>query len=151
MVFKKEGMKILMLSFFLVLSSLLYSQGNLQFNQVISETISLSGNANTATYNSANSYTVPAGKVWKIESVGFIAYSGNLTYSPRVVLIVNGVQVLSNTGGVTAYDRAGMLNNQPIWFKHGDVISFGMTNNCATNCSQTANIVMSVLEFNIIP
>lgn len=142
---------ILILALFSALGSQLYSQGNLQFNQVLSETISLSGNGYTATYNSTNSYTVPAGKVWKIESVGFMTYSGNNTYSPRVFLIVNGVQVLSNTGGTSAYDRSGTLNGQALWFKQGDVISFGMSNNCATTCSQSANIVMSLIEFNIIP
>ena len=141
----------LCIALFSVLGSQLYSQGNLQFNQVITETISLAGGGNNGTYNSANTYTVPLGKVWKLGSASYMTYSANNTYGPRVFIQVNGVQVLSNPGGTSVYDRAGNLNSQPIWFKPGDVISFGMINNCATNCSQSANLLFSVVEFNIIP
>jgi hypothetical protein len=121
---------------------------------VISETISLSGSGNNGTYNSSNSYTVPTGKVWKIENIGFMTYTSNNTYGPRVFLILNGVQVLSNdsySGNPSIYERGGNLIRQPFWFKGGDILNFGMLNNCATNCAQSANLVLSIIEFNIIP
>lgn len=142
-------MKILHLSFFILLNSLLYSQGNLQFNQVISGTTSVSGGQNGITYNSSNTYTVPPGKVWKVESVSFQTFSLNGSYAPRVFLILNGVQVLSNIGNTAT--QSGTLNIQPLWFKAGDVLTFGMLNNCATSCSQSANFLISIIEFNIIP
>ena len=62
-------MKILILSFFLVLCSVLYSQGNLQFNQVL-------------TFEPGESYTVPTGKVLKIESVSM---NGNAVTVPMTL------------------------------------------------------------------
>ena len=64
-------MKILILSFFLVLCSLLYSQGNLQFNQV-----KLVGDA---------PLTVPAEKVWKIESATLSIKDG-IRVPPRFII-----------------------------------------------------------------
>jgi hypothetical protein len=141
----------LLILFFLTLNSKLFSQGNLQFNQVISESGSISGSVYTVTYNSPNSYTVPSGKVWKIESVSFMITSVNTSYSQRFFLKLNSNQVLSNQGGTSIYDRAGTLNNEPIWLKSGDVITFGMINNCSPTCSQSATFHLSALEFNVIP
>ena len=52
------------------------AQGNLQFNQVLNLEI---------TYNSALTYTIPAGKVWKIE--GGMAYNPG---SPTRITNING-------------------------------------------------------------
>jgi hypothetical protein len=79
-------MKILILSFFLVLCSLLYSQGNLQFNQV-----KLVGDA---------PLTVPTEKVWKIESATLSIKDG-IRVPPRFIIgtdtIVMGYDSYSTT------------------------------------------------------
>jgi hypothetical protein len=137
-------MKILILSFFLVLCSLLYSQGNLQFNQVkLVSTIE----------------TVPAGKVWKVEGATFAGGSvfcvggppgpGN-TYC--------GNQILQSYGfiGVMSFDINGQSNHIshlgyssssstqlspfPFWLPAGSTLA------ASTNMRY-----LSVLEFNIIP
>ena len=57
-------MKILILSFFLFPSIFGFSQGNLQFNQVLTYGGTLCASCNQFIG------TVPVGKVWKIESKG---------------------------------------------------------------------------------
>ena len=79
-------MKILILSFFLVLCSLIYSQGNLQFNQV-----KLVGDA---------PLTVPTEKVWKIESATLSIKDG-IRVPPRFIIgtdtIIMGYDSYSTT------------------------------------------------------
>jgi hypothetical protein len=118
MVFKKESMKILLLSFFLLPFSLLFSQGNLQFNQVLT----YSGNS-----PSSPIYTVPIGKVWKVESAVCFNYTGTTVFK------VNNYTVLYNNSNV-----------QPIWLKAGDFCQMGATNTASS-------YFISIVEFNIIP
>jgi len=111
-------MKILILSFFLLPFSFLFSQGNLQFNQVLTYNGSLTTSA---------IWTVPVGKVWKIESVLMVNMGGTSTFK------VNNTTVLYNG-----------LPSQPIWLKAGDYCQFSM--------SQAGNgYFLSIIEFNIIP
>jgi hypothetical protein len=90
-------MKILITSFFLVLCSLLYSQGNLQFNQV------LTGSATLGTNGVSTILTVPTGKVWKIESVNGWSDCGS-----RLGLTINTISTLASTSSF------------PVWLKAGD-------------------------------
>ena len=130
----------------------LNAQGNLQFNQVISETFSISGGTYNSTYNFTNSYTVPSGKVWKIESVTFRSNSVSTTYHPSCFISINGIISLYNYGGqANQNDAGGTLNEQPIWLKAGDVVGVSMRNSCATNCSQSVSGHISILEFNVTP
>ncbi|MDP4867137.1 MAG: hypothetical protein NWQ47_08310 [Crocinitomicaceae bacterium] len=114
--------KIFLFSLFIVCSlffiSNSYAQGNLQFNQVY--TYSGSGG------NSAI-WTVPVGKIWKIESVLMVNMSGTSTFK------INSFVVLYNN-----------INPQPIWLKSGDFSQFSMSN--AGN-----SYYISIVEFNIIP
>lgn len=145
-------MKNLLLLCAIVLSSAALGQGNLQFNQVISETFSIFGNAYNTFYNATDTYTVPAGKVWKIESISYSATSANGTYLPSFFLNVNGTRVLYNYGTQrNQFDYGGTLNAQPIWMKGGDVVLFSMRNGCSTTCAQSVNGHLSIIEFNIIP
>ena len=140
-------MKILTLSFFLVLCSLLYSQGNLQFNQVkLVSTVE----------------TVPTDKVWKVESA---AYNGGAPFAnsssnygfPGVTLqnrgfesimsySVNGQLIYfpvsyaigsSTVGHLTSVDGVAHF---PLWLPAGSTLAAG------TNMRY-----LSVIEFNIIP
>jgi hypothetical protein len=154
-------MKILILSFFLVLCSVLYSQGNLQFNQVL-------------TFEPGESYTVPTGKVLKIESVSmngnavtvpmtsqqnlgcYAQYVGNYTisagvYAPVQYLTIGNVifstpfvyGTCSNPTPATALATITTpVINCPLWLEAGKTV---------TIFSGTFQMIISAVEFNIIP
>lgn len=145
-------MRSIIYSIILLISFQLSAQGNLQFNQVISETFSISGGVFNTLYNASNSLIVPSGKVWKIESISFSSTSSNSTYSPSIHLNINGSIVLYNYGSQkNINDTGGTLNAQPIWLKEGDAIGFSMRNRCTTTCVQSVSGHISILEFNVTP
>jgi hypothetical protein len=145
-------MKKLLLISICFFSMQLFAQGNLQFNQVISETFSVNGSVYNALYTSSSILTVPAGKVWKIESISFKSSSVNTTYAPSLFLKVNGNEILFNYGSQrNRNDGGGTLNNQAIWLKEGDIIGFSMRNRCTTVCDQSIDGHLSVIEFNVVP
>jgi hypothetical protein len=133
------------------LNSLLYSQGNLQFNQVLSYSGSLSCNTNYCGQISTSTYTVPPGKIWKIESVGYNC-SAVSSYRSYPFLIINGVACF---GGLTSNSNTaiitGNLINSPIWLTSGDILKYGMDSNSATGGQMSISIHFSIIEFNIIP
>jgi hypothetical protein len=96
----------------------LSAQGNLQFNQVLSLDANSGGNP----------VTVPAGKVWKIESV---AFSNNNAYFQIQWGGVNYF-VLNNT---TPYA------NLPYWLPSGEAVSL----------VANVNAKVSIIEFNVVP
>lgn len=100
------------------ISMQLSAQGNLQFNQVLSLDASSAGNP----------VTVPAGKVWKIESV---AFSSNNAYFQIQWGGVNYF-VLNNT---TPYA------NLPYWLPSNESISL----------VANVNAKVSIIEFNVVP
>ena len=105
-----------------------FSQGNLQFNQVLTFAGSAPGGA-VFTIG-----TVPVGKVWKIEARSMDINSFTLR--------INGFQydyiyVVGNTGVVTC--------DLPIWLKANDVISINVP------CCAARNYFYSIIEFNIVP
>ena len=142
-------MKILILSFFLVLCSLLYSQGNLQFNQVLT----ISGNT-TMSSNYVKVFspiqTVPLGKVWKIEFVGSSSFT---SVEPTYPGSKWGISV--NTRDIVLFFGYGDYESpysMPIWLKAGDQLRFySTTSSWSTGNNVTTNYVFSILEFNIIP
>ena len=118
-------------SFFLLmgLSKNTIAQGNLQFNQVVYTNLPSGGNV---------PISVPAGKVWKIESVGC-----GTTVSGTVVYLRNSasqnVAVLFLNGNPHAYQSV-----TPYWLPASFIGSFQQSGNAA-NCS------ISVIEFNVLP
>jgi hypothetical protein len=120
----------------LVLSSALYAQGNLQFNQVKLIT---------------TSQTVPVGKLWKVESV---QYNGGATFAINtagpvpvvgtMAITVNGATLYVNTvytSGSYAYPT--VLSNGssfPMWLPAGTTLA------ASTNCA-----FVNVIEFNVVP
>ena len=143
------------------LTTVAFSQGNLQFNQVL-----LVDN---------NLVTVPAGKVWKIENIIFEAVpyfqanSGSGTCSPcngstqlwsnyttqicqvgaSNPIVINGIKAISGSA------------SSPVWLPAGTTLA-GEIKTCSpnpgsyNNClcpppNVTAKTFINVIEFNIIP
>ncbi len=147
---------------FLIISLTAISQGNLQFNQVLtfSRVINTTNNISTSYNNSAyyayvnykdTSLIVPTGKVWKIEKM-----DGSLTINNP-----NGY----NGGGATTGIGSLMVNNAHqisvaqsygvVWLKAGDVINMVLTNagggySGGGGFTSTYTNFLSILEFNIV-
>ena len=111
-------MKKLLLTTIYFVSLQLSSQGNLQFNQVLSLDANSGGNP----------VTVPAGKVWKIESV---AFSNNNAY----------FQI--EWGGVNYFvlNNSTPYANLPYWLPSGESVSL----------VANVNAKVSIIEFNVVP
>ncbi len=122
---KKILTLVLVLLFTTSLSS--FAQGNLQFNQVISASFNLGPNANSTTL------TVPAGKVWKIESMGC-----NYFTPQTMSYVINGIPFSLIPG---QQKDAGSI----IWLKAGDTFNF------RNPISGPIGFYYSILEFNIVP
>ena len=134
--------------FFLYLNG--FSQGNLQLNQVLNLSFTSNG----------NNYSVPAGKVWKIESVftagdqdvyGVQTSGTNLTlfaacsvpsfyyqYSGRY-LAINAIPI---SFGI--HSAGEQMTNLPIWVPAGSTI-------CTCTNSALCAKGYSAIEFNIVP
>ena len=117
---------------FLLVSVSLKAQGNLQFNQPILITNVLS--------------TVPAGKVWKIESFTptsiYQAHNGNISAfqitingDNRIVGMPAGVNYNYSSGSHSA-----VMHTLPIWLPAG-----------ATLIAGPGVAMISVIEFNLVP
>lgn len=106
-----------------------YAQGNLQFNQVINLIIP----ANTIV-----PFTVPAGKVWKIESAG-------LGGSSSSSLILRDASALPIAYFFGATSTSGGNAPFPFWLASSFSGSFQST---GTNPYRD---VVSIIEFNVVP
>ena len=122
---------ILLVYFFALLSGSLYSQGNLQFNQVKLVGIQ---------------ETVPVGKVWKIESVLNnaslqINTSTTAEQNKATQILINGTAILMSTTWGNSYATSSVESTQlPIWLPEGTNLAVG------TNVFR-----VSVIEFNVLP
>ncbi len=100
-----------------------YAQGNLQFNQVILYDMASGGIQNI---------TVPAGKVWKIESAS-TANGSNA-----------GIQIRNAAAqGIGILSTATTASNFPVWLPSGFIGSF-FNSSAVRSC-------VSIIEFNVIP
>jgi len=126
----------------------IYSQGNLQFNQV------------KIVSNTDASQTVPAGKVWKIESI--ISDGGQDSYpvqtsgavqsffsacgAPAFYYLYNGKYLAINSLPISfgIHTSGGVMSSLPLWVPSGSTICM------CTNASFCAR-GYSVIEFNIVP
>ena len=117
-----------------------FTQGNLQFNQVVTYTGTGSG---SFSYSSPT-WTVPAGKVWKVESA-----SPNVANAPVTRAInINAGSSWGNFALMTASQET-TISPLPIWLKAGDQIQLQAAGNC---CSTTSfSYAISILEFNVVP
>ncbi len=121
--------------FFLVHYS--FGQGNLQFNQVL--TYSGSFNSTMNATQSSSVFTVPPGKVWKLE-----AYSYSYYYTGSNRFRVNYLNDSPMDPSVSS--------NAPIWLKSGDYIFCKAGNlGLVSNDLLTNSWFFSIIEYNIIP
>ena len=104
--------------FLLNFSVLSFSQGNLQFNQVLVLDAPVAG----------NQVTVPAGKVWKIESV---AMASNNAYFQIQWAGLNYFIVNTSSG----------YNNMPFW----------LPSNATITLVGSSSTKVSIIEFNVVP
>jgi hypothetical protein len=120
--------KQIFLILFLVFGNFSFAQGNLQFNQVL-------------LLNNGTSYTVPSGKVWKLESAVYNTYS--ITYGSSAKLIINGstVELIP-----FSFNDGNGTNRAPVT----EVFPFWLPENTTIQPTQAVSKV-SVVEFNIIP
>jgi hypothetical protein len=105
------------------------AQGNLQFNQALY----LSANTDNTTQ-----WTVPAGKVWKIEAVG--------VYSSTLTVYFNGATSFIYGGAYSNSSPSGYYRNadaSPIWLPGGSILG--------QSCGCGGNRWFSILEFNVVP
>ena len=112
----------------------LFSQGNLQFNQVLL----LSTNQNSSILLG----TVPAGKTWKIEG-----YGTNLTSYNSCDFSFNGVEPAFRAGTTNIYQNnyAYVSSTQQFWLPAGTPLH-------AIACNGAVGYRwVSIIEFNIIP
>lgn len=119
---------ILFIGFFFLMATF-KAQGNLQFNQVLL----LSASAN----NTAQ-WTVPAGKAWKIESMG--SYASVMYVYMNNSIAFEFVGDFNNNFG--AYYRGSDAG--PIWMPSGTILGHSSSNSSAYRW-------FSILEFNIVP
>jgi hypothetical protein len=119
-----------------------FSQGNLQFDKILTYTGYL-GNPPYHASNISPTWTVPTGKVWKIESL--------TTPGAEVV----GGAVNGNYAGFYFYlngiaiEKSGTSQRPPlpIWLKTNDAIFFSSYSSLGAG----VGYYISILEFNIIP
>ena len=122
--------------FLLLVSAGMLAQGNLQFNQVV--------------IVMDQPQTVPAGKVWKIESYQQqqVGISTNLPTTgcadlsrPRPYFIDNfSYYNIEGAGNGNSSYSSVAKNTFPIWLKAGQIVK--------TSC---AGDFLSIIEFNVVP
>ena len=126
----------------LLFSMASYAQGNLQFNQVLTYTGTL-----TPIQFVSTTYTVPTGKLWKIKFVNKLPYN--------IVNTINGVQYQYNGFALNINNKWLFGENfNEIFLKSGDTIKLGWANQSASSGYNApfANFdyVISIVEFNIV-
>ena len=122
-------MKYSIIIIFLFALNTLYSQGNLQFNQVL---------LLSATSNNASQWSVPVGKVWKIEALG--------AHSPYTYVYLNNQLAFEHNGPVSSTSGGYYRHSasSPIWLPEGTILGHVSGNSSAYRW-------FSIIEFNIVP
>jgi hypothetical protein len=121
------------------------AQFNLQFNQI--KRVKITGNVSSSvnTKQTAGSITVPANKVWKIES-GSFATSSSPYHSSLLLVDDQILQVgIYNQPASTTYNMA----HAPIWLPAG---TYNIEYLCSLYLSNLSYaITISAIEYNLTP
>ncbi len=134
-------MKTIVYLIIFIFSSIGFSQGNLQFNQVVTEmkTTNFSGVGGAVL---STTFTVPTGKVWKVEGLyqnvanNIGALSGPSSY------IVNN---LNPNHLLKTY-----TDNNILWLPSGNYQIRYYWGCGSTNCSGTVYNTINSIEFNVV-
>lgn len=136
-------MKLLLSLFLVITTSFSFAQGNLEFNGVLT----YSGTLNFSNNNSSQ-WTVPTGKVWKIESMTTNSQFVVSTGAEIMYFNLNNVKIKKFIGNDANITYRATESPTPLWLKSGDVIQFTSNTNVASNYS--CNYFISIVEFNFI-
>jgi hypothetical protein len=124
---------ILMTGLYVATSAFVFGQGTLQFNRVL--------------LVEQVDQTVPAGKVWKVESYTPSSSYGIHTGTPQnhVILVNSQSRIVGMSAGYNinyngGAHGSGTFSSFPMWLPAGSILR------ASTNVSQ-----LSVIEFNVIP
>ena len=147
--------QILILAF-LIISLSSFSQGNLQFNQVLTFSRSINTSSYvTTTDNMGAIYayvtytdttlTVTTGKIWKIEKM-----DGNLTFNSTSTSPTGiGALMINN-----AHKISVSQNNGVVWLKSGDKINMTLNNDGGGRVFGGITAIytnlLSIIEFNVV-
>ena len=112
----------------LLITSASFGQGNLQFNQVVLITLNI---------DTPQAFTVPAGKVWKIQSAGVGTSSTSIYLRDSAG---EGLAILYSTS-------SDVEIKFPYWLPTGFTGDFRRFGNTSTAPKAT----VSIIEFNVIP
>ncbi len=140
----KKHIVLLFLSLFTC--SKWFAQGNLQFNKVVTYTMSgsFSASSNIYTLQTIN-ITVPTNKVLKIES----AQSRASTASDLLSNVLSSAITLNNVI-IVSTETSYVIGNFPIWLNEGNYTIQLLVQNGTTAAGNGYGLI-SAIEFNIIP
>lgn len=117
------------------------AQGNLQFNRVVFMEMSVAQTSTTVYSETSQSITVPANKVWKIESASgtSLVPSSLQTGAGAGYMLINGEVISLGSNGSWL----------PVWLPAG---TYTLTlRSSIQNTAFTFSGFISVIEFNIVP
>lgn len=126
---------------FLMFAWVGFAQGNLQFNRVVLVEHSFVVPTNVLAPFSEISVTVPAGKVWKLESVIANLQNSNGSISTSLSVLINN-KCLYNGGSYSPF---------PVWLPEG---TYTLRLMYTSNTGLSNNVVyggVSGIEFNVTP
>lgn len=143
--------KLLILLGFVTIATIGFAQGNLQFNQVINVTINTpSGVGNSGNNNQTVTVTVPAGKVWKIESanLSYQSASGGKYY---VADATNEITQLVLDGAIIAVESDDFYKTPgTMWLTPG-THTFILQGYINSSSQYRWNALVTGIEFNVLP
>ena len=129
-----------------LLSVAAMAQSNLQFNQAKIIKLSYTVPNNNSYQAYSEPITVPAGKVWKIESV-IGSQQGSTNYiSPTTTVTLDGVILFFYSSSTGNYQAAPL----PIWLPEG-TYNLGMVSPSSISTDSTMTCRISAIEFNLVP
>lgn len=137
----------------LTFASTMFAQGNMQFNQIkrlaYSGTVSSYFNSNGDPVTLA-SVSVPAGKVWKIESgsiFGSWSNSGVKMLTSDMALFVDNQIVYLGESSYSSAMQRNSSTSAPIWLGPG---TYSFSYYCGNSLASSYKAVISAIEFNIV-
>ena len=126
-----------------------YSQGNLQFNRVVNFSLQqANGGAYSKGVYTYQTFIIPAGKVWKIESVAVFHRDPDNTFE----LCIDCAAAFNDIVAVHFIRSGGVddTRNLPIWLAEG-TYNFIISDNNNSSQSDYLKASYTGIEFNIIP